>query len=65
MKIDPVLDKLEDYCMPRVNMMYETYRFYSRHQEEGELIDNYLTALKAIAETVSLKTETDGFKIAL
>ena len=38
MKIGPVLDKLEEYCIPRANVMYaETYRFYSRNQEEGDI----------------------------
>ena len=31
-KIGPVLDKLEEYCIPRANVNYETYRFYLRNQ---------------------------------
>ena len=38
--------KIEEYCIPRANVIYETYRFFSRDQEEGKTI----TALKALKE---------------
>lgn len=49
-KIYEVLDAFENYCTPRANILFETYRFSSRRQECNESIDSYVTALRRLAE---------------
>ncbi len=44
-KIDPVLQKFEQYCEPHRNVPFERYRFNRRVQEAGETYDQYRTAL--------------------
>lgn len=48
-KIDHVLDNFTQYCIPRSNVLFETYRFNIRKQEVGESIDMYVTALRRLA----------------
>ena len=45
-KIDKVLQKFEEYCEPRKNVSYERYKFFSRSQESGETIHQYVTVLR-------------------
>jgi hypothetical protein len=49
-EILPVLDKFEAYCKPKASELFETYRFLSRKQEQGEPIDAYVTALRTLSE---------------
>ena len=50
-KLKDVLDKFEDYCAPRKNIVYERFRFFSRSQGEGENFSVFLTAIKKLAAT--------------
>lgn len=49
-KPEKVLEMFEKYCIPRTNVLFETYCFGSRRQEDGESVDMYVTALRRIAE---------------
>jgi hypothetical protein len=49
-KIVEVLKAFESYCNPRKNVMFDTYRFSCRKQEDGEPVDSYVTALRRLAE---------------
>ena len=44
-----VLQKLEDYCEPRRNVVFERYQFWSRNQKEQESIDTWMAALRNMA----------------
>ncbi|GFT56858.1 transposon Ty3-G Gag-Pol polyprotein [Nephila pilipes] len=46
-----VLQKFEDYCSPRQNVVYERYKFFSCVQLEGQTIESYVTLLKTLAST--------------
>lgn len=46
-----LVDKLNDYFIPKINVTYERHKFFSRNQKTGETIDNYATDLKALAFT--------------
>ena len=48
-KIEPVLRKFEEYCIPRKNTIYERFLFFTRVQRESETIDQYLTELHQVA----------------
>lgn len=52
-KFDNVMEMFNDYCMPKKNVVFERFKFFSCTQQEGQQIDNYLTELKTLASTCS------------
>ena len=46
-----VLDALENYFKPKVNVVYERYLFRDAKQKMGEPIDTYVTRLKKLASS--------------
>ena len=50
-KIDKVLQKFEEHCEPKKNVSYERNKFFSRAQESGEAIDQYVTVLRKLSVT--------------
>ena len=57
-KIVPVIDKFEQYCLPRENVPFERYCFNRRTQKPGETYDQYRTALMKIPENCDFDTIT-------
>ena len=55
-KIEKVLLKFEEHCEPMKNVSYERYKFFSRAQESGESIDQYVTILRKLCETCEFGT---------
>ena len=55
-KIEQVLLKFEEHCEPKKNVSYERYKFFSRAQENGESIDQYITILRKLCETCEFGT---------
>lgn len=51
MKIDKVLEKFTERCVPARNETYERYVFFKREQAPTESLDNYITALMKLAST--------------
>ncbi|XP_041485958.1 uncharacterized protein K02A2.6-like [Lytechinus variegatus] len=51
MKLEKVLDKFEEYCMPKRNLTYERHRFFTRSQLEHESVDQYATELRSRAQS--------------
>ena len=47
MKLQPVIDKFDEYLNPRKNITFLHFKFFSYNQGEGQLIDEYVTELKA------------------
>ena len=56
LKIGKVLEKLEAFCNPRKNTIYEHYVFFLRKQENEESINHYVTILKNLADTCEFET---------
>ena len=56
-KIDKVIQKFEEHCEPKKNVSYERYKFFSRAQESGKTIDQYVTVLRKLSETCELVQE--------
>ena len=54
MKLNIVLQKFEDYCLPRKNLVYEMHKFISYKLKPGESIDQFVTELKTRAKTCEL-----------
>ena len=51
LKIDKVLEKFEERCVPLRNETYERYVFFKREQLSNESLDNYITALMKLSES--------------
>ena len=49
--VNKILGYLENHLVGKVNEIYESYRFFSRQQEEFESISAYVTAVHAQAST--------------
>ena len=60
MKLEKVLDKFEEYCMPKRNITYERYRFFSRAQLPNESVDEYATELRSRAQSCEFSTLKDS-----
>lgn len=57
---ETVLDKLNTYFIPKVNVIHERARFYLRAQKHGESAEEYIRTLYELAETCQfgpVKTE--------
>ncbi|GBM57644.1 hypothetical protein AVEN_225022-1 [Araneus ventricosus] len=50
-KFDDVLKMFTNYCIPRRNVVFERFKFFSCSQQGGQQVDNYLTELKTLAST--------------
>ena len=57
-KIKPVLKKLGEYCEPRKNVPFERFKFNRRMQEPGETYDQYVTALRKLADSCNFEEIT-------
>ena len=47
--VEILIQKFEQYCKPRKNLIVERHRFLTRNQEQSETIDQYVTELKTLA----------------
>lgn len=47
-KYDTVVKAFDEFCEPKSNEVYETYKFYSRNQQMNEPFDNFLIDLKKL-----------------
>ena len=53
-----VLQKFNQFCAPRTQVIYESYRFNNRNQEPGENVSTYLTELRTITRNCAHDTIT-------
>ena len=49
--MDTVLSLMEAHCVGATNETYERFQFQRRQQEPGETIEQFVTALRALART--------------
>ena len=47
--VEILIQKFEQYCKPRKNLIVERHRFLTRNQEQSETIDQHVTELKTLA----------------
>ena len=50
-------EKLNNYFEPQINLAFETYRFRSMVQEDGETVDQFCTRLKTAASRCDFSDE--------
>ena len=53
---EEIKDALKSHYKPKVILIYERFKFYSRSQKSGESIADFVAALKAFAHTCSFNT---------
>lgn len=51
LKLQPIMDQFEAFCIPKRNVTYERHRFFTCMQKSGETIDQYVTELKHRSKT--------------
>ena len=54
-KYDTVIEKFTSHFIKKRNVIYERARFNMRRQEEGELVDAFVTDLYSLAEHCGFK----------
>ncbi|GBM97684.1 Uncharacterized protein K02A2.6 [Araneus ventricosus] len=59
-KFDDILEMFTNYCIPRRNVVFERFKFFSCSQQEGQQVDNYLTELKTLASTCDFGDQEEG-----
>ncbi|GBL99711.1 Uncharacterized protein K02A2.6 [Araneus ventricosus] len=59
-KFDDVVEMFTNYCIPRRNVVFERFKFFSCSQQEGQQVDNYLTELKTLASTCDFGDQEEG-----
>ena len=61
-KLQPVIDKFDEYLNPRKNITFLHFKFFSNNQGEGQqLIDQYVTELKARSQHCKFGDLRDSF----
>ena len=50
-KYNVVKEKFETYFIPTRNIIYERYKFYTRTQDEGESVEQFITSLYTLVST--------------
>ena len=56
--LSQVLEKFDMYCNPRTNITFERFKFNSRHQQNGETLDQYVTELRKLASQCNFDSVT-------
>jgi len=59
-KLAPVLNKFEQYCQPKKNVLYERFQFWRSTQQPGEGIDVFVTTLRQKAKTCEFGVQEDS-----
>ena len=49
--LNKVVKKFEEFCIGETNETYERFIFNRRNQEQNESVDQYVTALRKLAQT--------------
>ena len=55
-----VIEKFDGYFMPRKNITYSRYKFFTYRQEETQPFNEYLTVMTKLANDSELKLEKDN-----
>ena len=50
-KLSKVIQLLEEFCLAGENILFERHNFYKRKQGEDEPIENFITAVRTLAQT--------------
>ena len=59
-KYETVLDKLDNYFVPRVNVIHERARFHQRVQKHGESMEEYIMRWQTLAPLPMIRMKMSG-----
>ena len=54
--LEVVITKFQDFCLGETNETYERFVFNGRQKKENETVDQYITALRRLAQTCNFCT---------
>ena len=57
--VTKLIAKLDEYFRGQTNEIYETFKFFTRDQEETESLTDYIAALKKLSKTCNFGTLRD------
>ena len=60
MKLAPVLAKFDEYFIPKKNLPYTRFKFFTCEQSKGQTIDEYVTDLKSKSRHCEFGTLRDS-----
>lgn len=58
-KYNTVIQKFENYFVPKTNITYESYKFFTRKQKDGESLEDFLTDLVNKSKSCDFKDLCD------
>lgn len=58
-KLDRVPQCFKEYCVPKKSIVYETFKFFTKMQQEGEKFESFLAEIKKLSQTCEFETMTD------
>ncbi|XP_046601433.1 uncharacterized protein K02A2.6-like [Neodiprion lecontei] len=58
-KLQPLIKKFEEHFLPKENLAYERYQFFSYRQRDGETLEQFITELKKKAKKCKLGSLND------
>ncbi|UYV62790.1 K02A2.6-like, partial [Cordylochernes scorpioides] len=57
---DLVINKFDDFCEPKKNVIFERFKFFSATQKDGESIDSFITELKGLSTSCEYESQKDS-----
>ncbi|UYV75188.1 K02A2.6-like, partial [Cordylochernes scorpioides] len=57
---DLVINKFDDFCEPKKNVIFERFKFFSATQKDGESIDSFITELKGLSTSCEFESQKDS-----
>ncbi|UYV61543.1 K02A2.6-like [Cordylochernes scorpioides] len=57
---DLVINKFDDFCEPKKNVIFERFKFFSATQKDGESIDSFITELKGLSSSCEFESQKDS-----
>ncbi|UYV62275.1 K02A2.6-like [Cordylochernes scorpioides] len=57
---DLVINKFDDFCEPKKNVIFERFKFFSATQKDGESIDSFITELKGLSTSCEFESQEDS-----
>ena len=60
-KLTTILQLLETFCLESENVVYGRHKFYQRCQKDEEPVEDFITALRTLAQTCQFSEEGKDF----
>ena len=60
MKLTEIMEKMDEFCIPRKNIRFSRYKFFTCGQREGEPFDDFVTNQKKLSQDCEFGTLCDS-----